>query len=150
VKLAIADLVVPAESELDDGPRLLKDLLRLVGDTPPPPPAKPRVVRPKASAKGDAWEVSAGIFVKASEAGWLGRPVVVFSAETGIGREVAWAELTAVKDCEIRDKKWLYIAPGKREALFKGKTNPKSHPVPVQESSIVIDFRDVKESGGFE
>jgi transcriptional regulator with XRE-family HTH domain len=146
VRAAIAELVAPPEDDLAEGPRLLRELLRLVGDNPAPPP-RPRVVRPEGKVDGEAWRVSAGIFVKAGANGWLGRPVVVFNAETGAGREVGWSELVAVKDCVIRDGNLLYIPAGKREATFRGVTDSKTHHVPVRESSIAIDFRDVRPDG---
>jgi RNA polymerase primary sigma factor len=137
----VADVVAPDAKDLSDGPRALKELLR-IGAPSDPPAARPRVI-PQSAIVDDQgrWVVEATVRVKPDTIS-DGKPVVVFQAETGGGQQVRWATLEAVKGCTQEDSR-LEVAKGAREFRFRGVTDPKSHPVPAETSTIVIDFRDV-------
>ncbi len=146
-KAAIREAVRPSVQDHSDGPRSLKELLK-VADAPVPKD-KPRIVRPRAEITADgSWKVSAGIRVRRSNDTWRVEPVVAFQQETGSGYAVAWRKLEAVANCGIEDGR-LVIPANTDEAKFTGETEPDSHPVDATESCVTIDLRRVqRESGG--
>ena len=147
VRELIKQLVGPAARDLSDGPRGLKELLKIKGRTEDP--KRPRIT----SARGEVdasgrWVVEATVTVHPTPgARWRGRPLVIFDAETGGGSRVEWAELEAVKNCSIDDAH-LIVSAGKRQAAFRGVTDPTSHPVPAAEAAITVDFRSAERIGG--
>ena len=150
VREQIRELVGPAARDLSDGPRGLKELLRITGKTEES--TGPRITKASGEVDGEGrWSVRATITVKPEEAiRWRGRPVVVFDAETGGGTRVAWQTLEAVTNCSVEDG-LLVLSPGRRHAEFAGLTDPDSHPVRATDSSITVDFRAaerISESSG--
>jgi RNA polymerase primary sigma factor len=141
VRDEIRELVGPAARDLSDGPRGLKELLRITGKSDEP--SRPRIT--KANGKVDdegRWQVRATITVKPdSKVRWKGRPVVIFDAETGGGTRVSWESLEAGKNCSVEDGDVLVLTPGKRQAEFTGVTDPESHPVSASSAAINVDFR---------
>jgi transcriptional regulator with XRE-family HTH domain len=142
VKRAVKELVTPFHEDLSDGPRALKELLKITGGAEPR--LQPRIVDPTGVVNNSgAWEVEATVRVKPSPGKvWRGRPVAIFNAETGSGEIVAWAKLEAVRGCKVSGDH-LSIPAGVREAKFKGITDPAGHPVPASDSTLTIEFRTI-------
>jgi hypothetical protein len=141
VMRAVKELVTPIREDLSEGPRALKELLKIAGD-PPEPPKQPRIVDPIGSVdRTGAWVVEATVRVKAAPGKvWRGRPVAIFNAETGTGQLVKWSNLEAVKGCKIEGD-YVVIPAMVREARFRGTTDPTDHPVPAADSTLSVDFR---------
>lgn len=141
VKRAVKELVSPAREDLSDGPRALKELLKIKGE-PPEPLKQPRIVDPSGVVNvAGAWEVEATVRVKPAVGKvWRGRPVAIFNAETGAGEPVPWATLESVRGCKVSGDQ-IVIPAGTREARFRGTTDPARHPVPAADSTLSIDFR---------
>lgn len=140
VKTAVRELVTPAVGEASDGPRDLKNLLRIapVTDSQRRPYILGNEVRVDEAGR---WVVRATLHAP-PPAGktWSGRPVVVFHAETGAGRAVALESLTALDNCDVVDGR-LKVTLGKKQATFEMRTDPSSHPVDAHESSVTLQFR---------
>jgi RNA polymerase primary sigma factor len=145
VRDQIRELVGPAAGDLSDGPRGLKELLRITGKHDEPP--RPRITKARGEVDEDGrWKVTATVTVKPDKhVRWRGKPVVVFGAETGGGVRVRWQSLEAGKNCSVEDDA-LVLVPGKRQAEFTGLTEPSSHPVPARDAAIQVDFRAAESS----
>ena len=140
-KRAVADIVKPSMSDLDDGPNALKELLK-IGDESEPPVQKPSVIRPSGKVLDDgSWSVAARIRVKPTEFGWRVRPVVFFDVEGGARIQVLWRAVKPGRKCREEDG-FLVIEPNTREAEFEGITDPASHPIDAANSCVIIDVRD--------
>lgn len=147
-KTAIREVVRPSVEDRSDGPRSLKELLK-VGDAPTLKD-KPRIVRPRAEIGPDgSWKVTAGVRVRRSSDNWRVEPMVAFRQETGAGRAVAWRKLEAVENCTVEDGR-LVIPPNIDEAKFIGETDPDTHPVDAAECSVILDLRRAQREGGGE
>jgi transcriptional regulator with XRE-family HTH domain len=149
VTQVVRELVGPASQDLSDGPRGLKELLRITGGSDET--TRPRIT--KGDGKVDdqgRWEVTATVTVKPEpNVTWSGRPVVLFTAETGGGTKVGWEQLEAVNNCEVDDGR-LVISTGKRQARFRGVTDATTHPVPAGQAVIGLDFRGAERTAGTE
>ncbi len=143
IREEIRQLVKPQRADLDDGPRALKELLRLAVDKPPVSQS-PRVRVDRAKSRVDAqgrWDVQARIRLP-DERAWRVAPVLVFAAETGGGTGAEWS-LSAVRGCSV-DGGYLVIPAGTREARFRGISDPASHPAAADDSSVSVVLRQAR------
>ncbi|MER5675477.1 helix-turn-helix transcriptional regulator [[Kitasatospora] papulosa] len=67
-------------------------------------------------------------------------PVVLVDVRSGSGPRLDWAELVAVEGCEVMDGT-LHFVPGARRAVFRGSTDPTSHPVRTELTRLVLELR---------
>ncbi|MFD9839759.1 helix-turn-helix transcriptional regulator [[Kitasatospora] papulosa] len=67
-------------------------------------------------------------------------PVVLVDVRSGSGPRLDWAELVAVEGCEVLDGT-LHFVPGARKAVFRGSTDPTSHPVRTELTRLVLELR---------
>jgi len=142
VRKAVRDVLAPAVDNPADGPRDLAALFKF--GEPSKPERAPRMIVDSAQIDGNgAWLIEATIRIPKPDKRVVGRPVVLFDGETGTGSRVRWAELEPVKDCTVEDGT-IVVAEGKRTARFRGETDPGSHPVPVSNASVSIDFKAVR------
>ena len=148
LKSTVAELVTPAVREHEEGPQSLSELFRVgaaVG-----PSDRPRIADAKASVDAEGrWTVEAKIRNRPREHRWRVRPVVVFSAETGPGTPVPWAEFEAFGGAEVARhdgtaNRSVAIPTGVREVLFRGVAAPDHYPVPARRSSIELDLRRIE------
>lgn len=146
-KAAIRAAVRPSVEDRSDGPRSLKELLK-IGDVPTPKD-KPRIVRPKVEMGTDgSWKVTASVRVRRGPDSWRVEPAVAFRQETGVGRPVSWRKLVALTNCVVSDGR-LLISPNTDEARFTGETDPDTHPVDAAECCVTLDLRRAqREAGG--
>jgi transcriptional regulator with XRE-family HTH domain len=140
VRKEIQKLIKPKYEKLSEGPKILKKLLRITGSLPEPE-SRPKVFATKAYIREDtAWIVEGKIKVPEDRL-WKMEPTLRFAAETGSGKTVHW-DIEAISGCYIEDGK-LIIDPGIREAVFKGISNPESHPAPAKDTSVKVILRNV-------
>lgn len=136
VRDQIRDLIKPTYDERSPGPDSLKRLLRL--SAPEPPRDVPKVIVNSDETYVDddeSWVVEATVWLPESRE-WIISPVLRFEAETGGGKRVEW-RLEAIQDCEI-DGGDLIIPRGKREAVFRGRSNPETHPAPSKDTAVRV------------
>jgi RNA polymerase primary sigma factor len=142
-KEAIRELVRPASRDLSDGPRALKELFKM--GPPAPTTEQIRVVAPRGHVdESGSWDIEATIRVRPDGRAWRMRPILSFAAETGAGLTVEWERIEALSSCTVDSENCLLIAPGIREARFRGVSNPSSHPVPAVDSTVTVDVRSVE------
>lgn len=67
-------------------------------------------------------------------------PVVLVDVRTGSGPRLDWAELVAVEGCEVEDGV-LRFTPHARRAVFRGSTDPTSHPVRTELTRLALELR---------
>ena len=150
VRGAIGELVGPASQDLSDGPRGLKELLKVAGERDHEPRPAITTVQGEVDADG-RWDLTVDLAVKAQPgAEWLMRPTCLFQTESGPNKKVEWLSLTAVSNCEIVPENRLKIPLGRRTARFRGISDPASHPLPAGEAAVSVDLRQVEKSSAGE
>lgn len=135
----------PEQNE-DEGPEVLKELLRLDAPKTPRIQGFPTVH----SVEGwvdehSAWRVRVTVKFPEREDPWVLAPVVRFTGRDGGGIPVAWAELAPEQNCELTQGGNLLFRSGRRGA-FSGVTDVGTHPVPAQLSRIEVDVPRAKEA----
>ncbi|MSO37803.1 MAG: XRE family transcriptional regulator [Acidimicrobiia bacterium] len=139
----LRDLVKPSSRDLGDGPNSLRELFRIGPEPISTQRERPRVVDQDGHVDEQGrWCVEARIRMKPVERVTLLTPAVSFVAETGAGKAVRWQSLESTTNCSVEGFA-LRVPARTREVAFSGITDPESHPVPAQESSIVVDLRRV-------
>ncbi len=126
-----------------DGPRSLRDLLRLGDESIPRD--RPRVVA-QAGTVDDAgrWSVSARVRLVPAPTPSRLVTAVYFLAEGGDRVVVAWESLEATTAGCVAEAGGLILPAATREVRFTGLTDPRSHPVPAGDSCIVVDIRSLQ------
>ncbi|MGW7757735.1 sigma-70 family RNA polymerase sigma factor [Streptomyces violaceusniger] len=98
-------------------------------------------------APSGAWQITAE--VKVSPGGvepWRMSPVAKLDVRSGPRPVVKWAELVAVKDCELSDGV-LHFPPGVRRAVFRGVTDVSTHPVRAALTGLEVVLQESKGGG---
>jgi len=140
----VRELVKPAPKETGDGPNSLKELFR-IGSEPATRNEQSSVIEQRGEVDGEGrWRVSARVRLKARKTWQVLTPAVYFLAESGTGTPVSWESLRAEKGCEVKGLS-LLVPPDTREIRFAGLTDPKSHPIPAEDSCAIVDIRKVTE-----
>ena len=146
VRDKIKDLVRPIYENLDDGPSVLKELLK-IRDSEGPQSWGPRIIIDKEKSRVDEaerWVIEATVRVP-DDSGWQVAPVLIFAAETGRGKQVDW-RLEAIKGCRIEANS-LMIPPGTKDAVFRGVSDPKSHPISAKDSAVIVSIKSATSIG---
>jgi RNA polymerase primary sigma factor len=148
-KRVIRDLVRPGQPDLDDGPRELKELLKLSG--PPEKHLFPRISRQEGTiilneSNAKVWSVQVGVRPPDSKP-WRIQPVLKFAVESGGDRPVPWT-IEAVERCTVTADGWVNIPEGMREAVFRGKSEPSGHPVTPNEAAVTVSIRSAERRQG--
>jgi RNA polymerase primary sigma factor len=138
VRDKIRDLVKPSHESLDDGPRALKELLRVITREPLEQEDGPRVLidRNRTGVQEDgSWKVVVRVRLPDDRI-WRASPGLVFAAETGGGRRASWT-IQPIKGCTV-DGEAIMSKPGAREMQFVGISDPASHPAPAADSAVRV------------
>jgi len=144
-KEEIQKLIRPKYDKLDEGPEVLKRLLRISGAAPEPE-AKPKVYLDTSRSyinEDNAWVVRGTIRVPEDRL-WKMEPTLKFAAETGSGKTVDW-EIKPILNCTV-DHKLIVIEPGIREAVFEGMSIVDTHPAPTRDSTVKVILRNVSKT----
>jgi RNA polymerase primary sigma factor len=132
-----------------DGPRALRDLLRL-GDERAPDDG-PRLIEQSGSVdEAGRWAVTARIRLRPARTPTRLTPGVYFLGESGDGVAVAWEALEPGTPGCAAEAGGLRLPAGTREVRFAGLTDPRSHPVPATASCVRVEvkkFLPVREAG---
>ncbi|MFC9232773.1 helix-turn-helix transcriptional regulator [Streptomyces decoyicus] len=135
-----------AEQNEDEGPDILKELLRL----DPPKAARTQGFPVVHAVEGrldeqSAWHVRVTVKYPEREHPWVLAPVVRFAGRDGGGTPVRWAELVPEQNCELTKHGNLLFHKGRR-GTFSGVTDVADHPVPAAMSRIEVDVPRAKEA----
>lgn len=140
----IRDLIKPTYENLDDGPRALKELLRVHTAEESPSVNAPRVIidRRKTQLGPDgSWQVPVRVKLPDSSI-WRVVPTLVFAAESGGGRRASWT-IKPISGCRI-DGDAVISTSGSREIQFVGTSDPASHPAPSKDSAVSVVLQHVQ------
>lgn len=144
VEAAVRGVIARPPRDLSDGPRALKELLR-IGRGPREKSAAPRIKAASGSPDLDtgAWVVTeATIALPERAREWRLRPVVRFSADSGAGEPIEWSQVVGLKNCRYDEQSRVLVVPsGTRTAKFGGRTNPDTHPVLARYAKVELDVR---------
>ncbi|RSM83417.1 transcriptional regulator [Amycolatopsis sp. WAC 01375] len=142
-------LVGRRESNTDEGPSSLLELLQLDGSGSPGNRRAPGTAAiDKAEARVDstgAWNVRVTLKLPDAQDVWQLAPVAKFAVRSGGRPSVEWMSLSPVDSCRIEDGHVL-VEPGVRAATFEGVTDPATHPVKGNLARLVVDLQ--KPRGG--
>ncbi|MEH0544604.1 helix-turn-helix transcriptional regulator [Streptomyces sp. B21-105] len=86
------------------------------------------------------WRITAEVKLPRADELPAMTPMVLLDVRSGGRPRLDWAELVAVEGCEVRDGV-LHFTPGVRRAVFRGATDPTSHPVRTELSRLVLELR---------
>ncbi|MFF1438314.1 helix-turn-helix transcriptional regulator [Streptomyces sp. NPDC058295] len=86
------------------------------------------------------WRITAEVKLPRAEELPAMTPVVLLDVRSGSRPRLDWAELVAVEGCEVEDGA-LRFTPQARRAVFRGSTDPTSHPVRTELTRLVLELR---------
>ncbi|WNE97908.1 helix-turn-helix transcriptional regulator [Streptomyces luomodiensis] len=145
VDAALRGVVGRREVQAKGGPSALRELLQLDTAAGARRAEGYPTVRHLEGTIDDAgaWRVRIELRIPQRNDPWLLTPVAWFDGQEGGKATIAWAELTAVENCEI-DGEYLRVPPGVRSASFAGVTELSSHWVPAGWARLAVDIRRAK------
>ncbi|WP_433340773.1 helix-turn-helix transcriptional regulator [Streptomyces sp. CA-253872] len=145
---AIRDLLrveIP-DKEGEEGPAVLRDLL-VIEASPASAGRKRTVGFPTVRAlTGEitgtgAWRIEVTVRLPERETPWVLAPSASFATREGGGIPVDWAGfLVPASNCELTPEGHLRFEAGARSATFRGLTDVRTHPVPAQVASLVVEL----------
>ncbi|SCF26947.1 MULTISPECIES: helix-turn-helix transcriptional regulator [unclassified Streptomyces] len=145
---AIRDLLrveIP-DDDAEEGPAVLRELLVLEAPARAGRPVRVsgfptvRSLTGGVSAAG-AWRVEVMVRLPEREAPWVLAPTASFVNQDGGRTPVSWAGvLVPGSNCELTADGHLSFTAGARTAVFRGVTDPRSHPVPARVSSLQVEL----------
>lgn len=139
-------LVGRRETRTNDGPAVLRELLRIDGgSTGARRPDKHPVIRHvegNVDERG-AWNVKVEVKLPRREDPWSLTPVARFDVRSGAKPVVAWANLIPGENCRVEDGT-LHFDRGVGSASFEGVTDVSSHPVKGRMARLIVDLQKAK------
>ncbi|MGW0606383.1 helix-turn-helix transcriptional regulator [Streptomyces sp. NPDC002640] len=145
---AVRELVGRAREKKKDGPKALRDLLRLDGASAGPvaraATAQPSIRSVDAQLDADgAWCITAEVKLPGAPDPWVLAPVAKFDVRSGAKPVVGWARIEAGKNCEV-DGGRLVFAAGERQASFSAVTDASTHPVRAHLAGLIVELQKPK------
>ncbi|MFD5113792.1 helix-turn-helix domain-containing protein [Streptomyces sp. NPDC058391] len=143
---AVRELVARRKEQNQDGPKALRDLLRL--DGAPAGGARvggfPTILDVDAFIDTDgAWQVEAEVKLPVRQDPWVMSPVARFDVRSGGRPSVAWAKVIAGENCRFVDGA-LHFKAGARTASFTATTDVSTHPVRAAHAGLIVDLQKSK------
>ncbi|MFD8969569.1 helix-turn-helix domain-containing protein [Streptomyces sp. NPDC059568] len=143
---AVRELVALRKERNQDGPKVLRDLLRL--DGVPAGGAKsnsfPTIIDVDAFIDADgAWQVEVEVKLPLRQDSWVMSPVARFDVRSGGRPAVAWSRIVAGENCRLVDDA-LHFRPRARTASFSATTDVSTHPVRANLAGLVVDLQKSK------
>lgn len=135
------------ESDPDEGPQILRDLLTLE----PPKRTRTQGFPVVQAVEGDvsesgAWRVRVTVKLPDREDPWVLAPAARFAARSGGGIPVRWAgAFVPERDCELTRDGNLRFREGARRGVFRAVTDVSSHPVTADMSCLEVEVPRAKE-----
>ncbi|WP_405501815.1 helix-turn-helix transcriptional regulator [Streptomyces niveus] len=135
------------EGDADEGPQILRDLLTLESPRSPRTQGFPTVhaVTGEVAASG-SWDLRVTVKLPDRDSSWVLSPVARFVVRSGSNIPVDWAGMLVPEQaCELTNSGNLRFDDGARRGVFRGVTDPSSHPVAADMSCVEIDLPRAKE-----
>ncbi|MET8097048.1 helix-turn-helix transcriptional regulator [Streptomyces sp. NPDC005236] len=86
------------------------------------------------------WRITAEVKLPRADELPAMTPVVLLDVRSGGRPRLDWAELVAVEGCEVEGGV-LHFEQGARRAVFRGATDPTSHPVRTELTRLALELR---------
>ncbi|APU40431.1 DNA-binding protein [Streptomyces sp. NRRL F-4428] len=146
VDKAVRALVGRREAKRAGGPAALRELL-----TWDAPNASTRRTQAFPTVRGvsahvvesGAWSVTVEVKLPAADDPWRLTPVAKFDVRSGGRPVVGWAALEPEENCRVDDGD-LVVDAGVRRAVFRGATNPATHPVRSRYARLVVEVQKAR------
>ena len=142
VKDKIRETIRPTYEDLEEGPPMLRELLKLTGFDPPPPPRPSiQIDQRKSKPQADGGWLVEGVIWLPNKQKWRIMPALYFAAESGRGTKVEM-RLEALSGCSVKGD-YLSIPNTTQEAKFRGWTDPELHPVNSKDAAVEVILQNV-------
>ncbi|MFF3937688.1 helix-turn-helix transcriptional regulator [Streptomyces phaeofaciens] len=145
VNSAVRELVVrPKRPGAEESAKLRKKLTvprRTAAPKRGTGPAVPELVELDAEiGENREWRITAEVRLPRADELPAMTPVVLLDVRSGGRPRLDWAELVAVEGCEVEGGV-LHFEQGARKAVFRGATDPTSHPVRTELTRLALELR---------
>ncbi|MFJ2728823.1 helix-turn-helix domain-containing protein [Streptomyces collinus] len=145
VNTAVRDLVVrPKSAASQENAKLRKKLTvqrKTTATKRGTGPAVPELVELDAEiGESKEWRITAEVKLPRVDELPAMTPVVLLEVRSGGRPRLDWAELVAVEGCEVEGGT-LHFEQGARRAVFRGATDPTSHPVRTELTRLALELR---------
>ncbi|MEU9579690.1 helix-turn-helix transcriptional regulator [Streptomyces chilikensis] len=147
---AVRQLVGRAQEKKTEGPKVLRDLLKLDGGVGPAVPRVPAQSQPVIQSvdaelePSGAWSITVEVRLPGTPDPIALVPVAKFDVRSGAKPVVGWSALEAVKNCEVVDGDRLLFAGGEKKAYFTAVTDESTHPVRAQLAGLIVELQKAK------
>ncbi|MER5477767.1 helix-turn-helix transcriptional regulator [Streptomyces sp. NPDC002734] len=147
---AVRQLVGRAQEKKKDGPKVLRDLLKLDGGAGAPVPRGVAQTQPTIQSvdaelePSGAWSITVEVKLPGGPDPVALMPVAKFDVRSGAKPTVGWSRLEAVKNCEVVEGGRLLFAGGERKACFTAVTDEATHPVRAQLAGLIVELQKAK------
>ncbi|MGX1542854.1 helix-turn-helix domain-containing protein [Streptomyces adustus] len=145
VNTAARDLVVRPKSATSQESAKLRKKLTVQRKAAAPKrgsgPTVPELVELDAEiGESKEWRITAEVKLPRSDELPAMTPVVLLEVRSGGRPRLDWAELVAVEGCSV-ESGVLHFEQGARRAVFRGATDPTSHPVRTELTRLALELR---------
>ncbi|MGW4980337.1 helix-turn-helix transcriptional regulator [Streptomyces mirabilis] len=145
VNAAVKELVVrPKRPGAEKSAKLRKKLTvprRTVAPKSGTGPTVPELVELDAEiGENREWRITAEVKLPRADELPAMTPVVLLDVRSGGRPRLDWAELVAMEGCEVEGGV-LHFEQGARKAVFRGATDPTSHPVRTELTRLALELR---------
>lgn len=143
---AVRELVGRRKEQNQDGPKALRDLLRLDGG--PASGARTNsfpTIRDLDAVVDSfgAWQVKVEVKLPARQDPWVMSPTARFDVRSGGRPSIGWSEIVALENCQFVDGA-LHFKVGARTASFSGTTDVSTHPVRAALAGLIVDLQKAR------
>ncbi|MGW1001578.1 helix-turn-helix domain-containing protein [Streptomyces sp. NPDC002520] len=145
VNAAVKELVVRPKRPGSEESAKLRKKLTVARKTAAPKrgsgPTVPELVELDAEiGENREWRITAEVKLPRADELPAMTPVVLLDVRSGGRPRLDWAELVAVEGCEVEGGV-LHFEQGARKAVFRGATDPTSHPVRTELTRLALELR---------
>ncbi|MEU8835502.1 helix-turn-helix domain-containing protein [Streptomyces sp. NBC_01707] len=145
VNAAVKELVVRPKRPGSEESAKLRKKLTVQRKTAAPKrragPTVPELVELDAEiGESKEWRITAEVKLPRADELPAMTPVVLLDVRSGGRPRLDWAELVAVEGCQVEGGV-LHFEQGARKAVFRGATDPTSHPVRTELTRLALELR---------
>jgi RNA polymerase primary sigma factor len=142
---AVKELVAQRKERTQDGPKALRDLLRLDGGAAGGLRTSGFPTVRDLDAEVDpsgAWQVTVEVRLPVRQDPWVMNPVAKFDVRSGGKPSVGWSQVVGLENCQVVDGA-LHFRAGARSATFSAATDASTHPVRAELAGLIVELQKV-------